>query len=139
MAHNNWTTYVEGARWRIVFDLVPAGNGYRILMDGVPGVITSDDDFGVNSDGLMVTETTIARFTVGYRTVSRNSYAPARLCNTPDRIDDYVKIMRDGNDGGYANDWLLGDRKTGEIAYLELGLKMRMCQDVGSGCGQGWV
>src|SRR4029077_5161102 len=25
--------------------------------------------------------------------------------------------------GGYANDWLLGDQKTGEIAQLELGLK----------------
>ena len=30
--------------------------------------------------------------------------------------------MRDGNNGGYANSWLIGDRKTGEIAYLELGL-----------------
>ena len=35
----------------------------------------------------------------------------------------YTKIMLDGNNGGYANDWLLGDRKTGEIAQLELGLK----------------
>ena len=31
--------------------------------------------------------------------------------------------MHDGNNGGYANDWLIGDRKTGEIASLELGLK----------------
>jgi hypothetical protein len=38
-------------------------------------------------------------------------------------IDDYAKIMMDGNNGGYANDWLLGDRKTGEIAQFELGLK----------------
>src|ERR1700730_11661067 len=35
MAHNNWTSYVEGARWRIVFDLVPR-DGFRILMDGLP-------------------------------------------------------------------------------------------------------
>ena len=33
--------------------------GSRILMDGEPGVITSQDDFGVNDAGLMVTETTI--------------------------------------------------------------------------------
>jgi len=38
-------------------------------------------------------------------------------------IDDYVRIIKEGNNGGYANDWLIGDRKTGEIAYLELGLK----------------
>ena len=31
--------------------------------------------------------------------------------------------MLDGNNGGYANDWLIGDNKTGEIALLELGLK----------------
>ena len=33
-----------------------------MLMDGYPGVIVSDDDFGVNSGGLMVTETTITDF-----------------------------------------------------------------------------
>jgi hypothetical protein len=37
-------------------------------------------------------------------------------------IDEYAEIMRKGNNGGYANSWLVGDRKTGEIAYLELGL-----------------
>ena len=31
--------------------------------------------------------------------------------------------MKDGNNGGYANDWLIADRNTGEIASLELGLK----------------
>src|SRR5260370_34970094 len=31
--------------------------------------------------------------------------------------------MLDGNNGGYANDWLLGERKKGESAQLELGLK----------------
>ncbi len=37
-------------------------------------------------------------------------------------IDDYVRIMLDGNNGGYANDWLLAD-KSGEVARFELGLK----------------
>ena len=61
IAHNNWTSYLDGERWRIIFDIVPQ-HGYRILMDGFPGVITSDDDFGVNSSGIMVTETTITQF-----------------------------------------------------------------------------
>jgi hypothetical protein len=38
-------------------------------------------------------------------------------------IDDYVRIMVERNNGGYANDWLVGDTKTGEIALFELGLK----------------
>ena len=38
-------------------------------------------------------------------------------------IDDYVTHMLDGNNGGYANDWLVGDNKTGEVARFELGLQ----------------
>jgi len=38
-------------------------------------------------------------------------------------IDDFARIMKEGNNGGYANDWLVADRKTNEVASLELGLK----------------
>ena len=37
-------------------------------------------------------------------------------------IDDYARIMQKGNNGGYANNWLIADRKTNEVADLELGL-----------------
>jgi hypothetical protein len=37
-------------------------------------------------------------------------------------IDDFDRIMREGNNGGYANAWLVADMSTGEIARLELGL-----------------
>ena len=122
IAHNNWTSYMNGERWRIVFDLVPA-KGHRILMDGYPGVITSDDDFGVNDAGLMVTETTITQF-AGWDPNGKPEFERSRKAlQYAESIDDYVRIMLDGNNGGYANDWLLGDRKTGEIAQFELGLK----------------
>jgi hypothetical protein len=122
MAHNNWTTYVEGARWRMVFDIVPR-TGFRVLMDGLPGIITSDDDFAVNSGGLMVTETTIARFHGWDPSGKPEFFRSRKAMQYAGSIDDFQKIMLDGNNGGYANDWLLGDRKTGEIARLELGLK----------------
>jgi len=122
IAHNNWTDVLDGERWRIVFDIVPE-RGYRILMDGFPGVIASDDDFGVNADGLMVTETTITQFH-GWDPNGKPEFARARKAlQYATSIDDYVRIMLDGNNGGYANDWLLGDRKTGEVAQFELGLK----------------
>jgi hypothetical protein len=122
MAHNAWTSYLDGERWRVIFDIVPQ-HGQRILMDGFPGVITSDDDFGVNSGGLMVTETTISQF-VGWDPRGKPEFMRSRkalqyACS----IDEYVRIMLDGNNGGYANDWLLADNKTGEIAQFELGLK----------------
>jgi hypothetical protein len=122
MGHNNWTNYVTGARWNVVFDLVPA-KGYRILMDGLPGVITSDDDFGVNSQGIMVTETTITGFTLFDPHGTPEFYRSRKALQYSSTIDEYVATMLEGNNGGYANDWLLGDRKTGEIALFELGLK----------------
>ena len=122
IAHNNWTSYLVGSRWVIVFDIVPE-HGNRILMDGFPGVITSDDDFGVNSAGIMVAETTIAQF-VGWDPQGKPEFVRSRKAlQYANSIDDYARIIRDGNNGGYANDWLIGDRKTGEIGYLELGLK----------------
>jgi hypothetical protein len=121
MAHSNWTSYAEGERWRMVFDIAPA-SGQHFLMDGTPGVITSQDDFGVNASGLMITETTLpmARgFDVnGIPEFDRSRKAMQYAAS----IDEYAAILRKGNNGGYANSWLIGDRKTGEIAYLELGL-----------------
>ncbi len=122
VAHNNWTSYLVGERWVVIFDIVPQ-NGERILMDGYPGVITSDDDFGVNSAGIMITETTIAQFE-GWDPKGKPEFMRSRKALQYSKsIDDYVRIIKEGNNGGYANDWLIGDRKTGEIAYLELGLR----------------
>ncbi len=121
MGHNAWTDYVVGSRWNIMFDLVPA-KGHRMLMDGLPGVIVSDDDFAVNSNGLMVTETTISRFEGFDPHGSPEFFRARKALQYGNSIDDYVKVMLDQNNGGYANDWLLGDNKTGEVARFELGL-----------------
>src|SRR5438067_6069389 len=122
MGHNTWTNYMVGERWNIIFDIKPA-RGYRILMDGLPGVITSDDDFGINAAGIMITETTITGFTLFDPAGSPEFYRARKALQYSNSIDDYVRIMLDGNNGGYANDWLVGDNKTGEIALFELGLK----------------
>ncbi len=61
MGHNAWTNYVVGTRWNIIFDIKPQ-QGCRFLMDGLPGIIISDDDFGVNAAGILITETTITQF-----------------------------------------------------------------------------
>lgn len=122
IAHSNWSSYAEGSRWIIVFDIVPT-HGHRILMDGAPGLIDSADDFGINDAGIMITETTISGF-IGWDSNGIPEFARARKAmQYASSIDEYAAIMRKGNNGAYANDWLIGDRKTGEIAYLELGLK----------------
>jgi hypothetical protein len=122
IGHNNWSTYADGKRWNVVFDIVPSG-GYRILMDGMPGLIQSGDDFGINSAGMLITETTISGFT-GFDAAGVPEFVRARKAmQYAASIDDFARIMKDGNNGGYANNWLVADRNTGEIADLELGLK----------------
>jgi len=123
IAHNNWTEYLDGERWTIIFDINPSSGGYRILMDGLPGFIASDDDFGINSAGIMITETTISCFE-GYDPAGIPEFIRARKSmQYAASIDDFARLMKEGNNGGYANDWLVADRKTNEIASLELGLK----------------
>jgi hypothetical protein len=122
IAHNNWTDYMTGSRWNIMFDITPE-HGYRFIMDGMPGLIHSGDDFGINSAGMMITETTITGFH-GFDPGGVAEFVRARKAmQYSASIDDFARIMKDGNNGGYANDWLIADRNTGEIASLELGLK----------------
>ncbi len=133
MGHNAWTNYVVGTRWNIIFDIKPQ-QGCRFLMDGLPGIIISDDDFGVNSAGILITETTITQFE-GWDTEGKPEFSRARKALQYSRsIDDFVQIMLDGNNGGYANDWFVGDRKTAEIALFELGLKNHSLQRTRDGC-----
>jgi hypothetical protein len=122
MGHNAWTDYVVGSRWNIMFDLKPE-KGERLLMDGLPGVIVSDDDFTINSAGIMATETTITGFE-GFDPNGKPEFMRARKAMQYSKsIDDFAAIMLDGNNGGYANDWLVGNNHTGEIALFENGLK----------------
>ncbi|MDP9076425.1 MAG: phospholipase B family protein [Bacteroidota bacterium] len=122
IAHNNWTDYIVGERWNEIVDIKPE-KGYEILMDTGPGFIHSGDDFVVSKSGVLITETTITQFK-GYDTTKTAEFVRARrAAQYANSIDDFVKIMTTDNNGGYANDWLIGDTKTNEVAKLELGLK----------------
>ena len=122
IAHNNWTGYMDGARWTVVLDVVPA-KGYRFIMDSLPGFIHSGDDFAVNSAGIVITETTITGFS-GYDFNGIPEFVRARKAiQYSASVDEVANNFKEGNNGGYANDWLIGDTKKNEIASLELGLK----------------
>jgi hypothetical protein len=122
LAHNCWTDYAIGARWNIIFDVRPA-KGHRFIMDGLPGLIHSGDDFGINGAGILISETTIGGFH-GFDPGGIPEFVRARKAmQYASSIDDFARIMKAGNNGGYANNWLVADRKNGEIASLELGLK----------------
>jgi hypothetical protein len=133
IAHNNWSGYLEGSRWNIIFDIRPE-KGYRILMDGFPGLIHSGDDFGMNSAGIVITETTISQFK-GFEPNGVPEFVRARKAmQYAANVDDFVRIMAYRNNGGYANTWLVADTRRNEIARLELGLKNVTLERTSDGC-----
>jgi hypothetical protein len=136
MAHNSWFSYSLLKFCNIVVDIAPE-KGNRILMQSWGPCIYSVTDFFITSAGLMGTETTIGGF-LGYNPKGTPVFERARKAmQYAGNIDEWAKIMIEGNNGAYANSWLLGDVKTGEIARLELGLKNHSLEKKTNGCFAG--
>jgi len=122
MAHNSWARYALSRFCNIIVDIVPE-RGHQILMQSWGPCIYSATDFFITGAGLVGTETTIGGFK-GFNPKGTPIFERARKAmQYADSIDQWARIMTDKNNGAYANSWLLGDIKTGEIARLELGLK----------------
>ena len=121
MAHNNFSNFIDGQLAKVVLDLNPT-KGCRMLIQGFPGWIWSGTDFFVTSAGIMGTETTIG----GFNKYENNIPISCRMRQAMqygNSLDDYEKMLLEGNSGDYANSWLFGDTKTNEIMRIELGLK----------------
>jgi hypothetical protein len=119
IAHNTWSSYLIG-RGNIIVDLSPT-DGRGFLMQAHPGSISSGTDWFLGRSGLLITETTISGMNTFNPEGTPYFLRARKAVQYADTIDEWVKIMVEGNNGGYANDWLVGDIKTGEIAWLELG------------------
>jgi hypothetical protein len=121
LGHNTMAGY-WGPICNVILDILPE-KGHRILMQSVSGLIHSGTDFFVTDAGIVGSETTIGGFypfdPKGIPEFSRMRQATQYASS----IDEWCEIMKKGNNGGYANAWLLGDIKSNEIARLELGLK----------------
>lgn len=121
LGHNTMTGYL-GADCNVILDIVPS-SGHRILMQASPGWVHSGTDFFITDAGLVGSETTISGFS-GFDVSGIPEFVRMRRATQDaSSIDEWCAIMRAGNNGGYANAWLIGDIKTNEIARLELGLK----------------
>jgi Phospholipase B len=121
LGHNTMSSFYYPI-CNVIMDILPE-KGYRILMQSVPGLIHSETDFFITNAGLVGSETTIGEFfpfdAKGIPEFARMRHA-TQYAST---IDEWCEIMKTGNNGGYANAWLIGDINTNEIARLELGLK----------------
>lgn len=130
-AHNNFSNFVDGQFAKFVVDLNPT-KGNRILMMGFPGWIWSGTDFFVTSAGILGTETTIG----GFIAYENNIPISCRIRNAMQygkSLDDYEKMLLDGNSGDYANSWLFGDTNKNEIMRIELGLRFHKTEKTKNG------
>src|SRR4029077_16901923 len=121
LGHNTMMSY-ESAFPNVIQDLV-SSRCHPILWQTNPGWIHSGTDFFITDAGIVGSETTIGGFE-GFETNGIPEFVRMRRA-TQDAasLDAWSAIMKHGNNGGYANAWLLGDINTKEIARLELGLK----------------
>jgi hypothetical protein len=121
LGHNTMDMYYNPV-CNVILDILPE-KGHRILMQSLAGFVHSETDFFITDAGLVGSETTIGEFypfdPKGIPEFSRMRSATQYASN----IDEWCEIMKKGNNGGYANAWLIGDINTNEIARLELGLK----------------
>jgi hypothetical protein len=121
LAHNTMSSFYYPL-CNVIMDILP-DKGHRIFMQSVAGLIHSETDFFITNAGLVGSETTIGGFFPfdenGIPEFARMRHA-TQYAST---IDEWCEIMKKGNNGGYANAWLIGDINTNEIARLELGLK----------------
>ncbi len=119
--HNTWSLMSLPNHCNVILKVVPK-KGLSFVMQTFPGGVHSNTDFYINSAGLIVTETTIAGYTGEFRENLLPEFVRIRLAVQFARsIDEFARTMIEANNGGYANTWLVGDTKTGEIARLELG------------------
>ncbi len=123
MGHNTWTSYSFASFRNVIADIKP-DKGSRMIMHTSAGFIHSGSDFFVCESGIIGTETTISSFKEVYDTTGVPEFARVRRAmQYAESLEQWKDIMLDGNTGGYANSWLLGDTRSGEIARLELGTK----------------
>ena len=121
LGHNTMEDYCDILPM-VIQDIVPA-HGHRILWQTSPGWIHSGTDFFITDAGLVGSETTIGGFE-GFDTNGVPEFVRMRRATQDaSSLDQWCNVMKRGNNGGYANAWLLGDIHTKEIARLELGLK----------------
>jgi len=137
MGHNSWSDFITGQFFNVILDIVPSV-GHRIFMQTAPGFIHSCTDFFVTGAGIIGTETTIKGFDKFKEDEAPEFYRVRKAMQYGNNIDNWIEIMQQNNNGGYANSWLLGDINTNEIAQFEQGLEYSSIKKLRNGYFSGF-
>lgn len=130
-AHNSFTDFIDGQYSNVVLTVIPA-KGNSFIMQTSPAWIWSGTDFFITSAGFIGTETTIGGF-VPFKINTPIAFRIRQAMQYATTLDEYVSMLLNNNSGDYANAWLIGDIRRGEIMRFELGLEYHDVQKTTNG------
>ncbi len=118
LAHTTWWRYYTASSFKYLFVYNPV-TGVPYAMQSAPGLLFSFTDFYYNSMGISISETTID----GIRTFNMEGIPLfqrlRKAIKFSKSMEDVIYYLTKGNNGAYANDYLIGT--TQGIGILELG------------------
>jgi hypothetical protein len=124
-----WNGYT-GVHWDLFLDVVPS-SGHRVVLQTFPGGIASGSDWYMNDAGIVIGETTVGQtpFEPSGTPQANRSRKGAQYGSS---IDDVARILAEGNNGLYTNDWTMADAKSDEGGDLLLGTRASKLWRTGS-------
>ena len=121
IGHETFDDFWNGQAFNIALEIIP-DDGFGFIMQCAPGLISSQEDFYINSAGIATVETSILGLT-SYTTDSIPYFIRTRnAIQFSSTIDEFADEMNKGNNGGLNASWLIADINTNEIARFEQGL-----------------
>ncbi len=121
ISHSSFDNFWNVQWVNVILDVKPT-EGFHFVMQTTPGYVASFSDFYISESGIVSLETALAGFN-GFDVNKTPFYVRARnAIQYAKNIDEYVLILNNGNNGGNASTWLIGDINTNEIAQFQQGL-----------------
>ena len=124
VAHSSIFNKYVAERCNILLDVEPS-DGNRFLMTCPPGSIWSQEDWYQNEKGIILTETELIPQGPWKKRGIPKGVRSRKAIQYSDCIDEVIELLINGNNGLIPNEWLIGDKKTGEIASIQLALYNR--------------
>jgi hypothetical protein len=116
VAHATIFSRYIAQRCNFIVDIQPS-EGYRFMMTSPPGSLWSQEDWYQNDQGIILTETeTIPQGPWNIKDTIPKGVRSRKAIQYSDSIDAVIKNLAYKNNGLIPNEWLIGDKKTGEIA-----------------------
>lgn len=132
IGHETFNDFWSGQFSNVILNITP-DKGYKMAFQTAPGMIESGTDFWETGAGLAIVETTLANV-MDWKAGGIPEFIRVREASQyANNINSWIKLEEKGNNGGYANTWLLGDINNNHIAKFGQGRVYQYFNELKSG------